>query len=266
VLIVGEKINTSRREAAEAVEMRDAEAIRGLARRQTEAGAQYIDVNCGTFEAEEPELLSWLVQEVQQELDGAPLCIDSTNPKAIAAALKVHQGQALLNASYSAETARYEALEPLIKEYGCKVVAMPMDDENGMPADQITRFKSACQVIDRLCECGVKSEDIYIDPLIQPISVDGNYGVVAAETIRLVREKHPAVHAICGLSNVSFSLPERKLLNQAFMVICAASGLDTVILNPEDRGMMRMLYATEALLGHDLYCRSYLEAYRNGLL
>ena len=264
MLIVGEKINTSRKQVQEAVEKRDAGFIRDLARRQFEAGAHYIDVNCGTFISEEPELLSWLVREVQQELNNAPLCIDSPNPKAVEAALKVHQG-ALLN-SITGEKERYEALEPLIIKYGCKIVVLCMDDESGIPHDAATRYQIATRLIESLTTKGVKQEDIYVDPLIQPISVDGKNGLAAAETIRMVREKYPAVHAICGLSNISFGLPERKLLNQAYLVVCAVYGLDAVILDPEDKNMMRLVYATEALLNRDPYCGNYLKAYRSGML
>jgi cobalamin-dependent methionine synthase I len=265
MLVVGEKINTSRKEVKEAVEKRDAGFIRTLARRQVDAGADYIDVNCGTFIHEEPELLCWMVQEIQQELDGAPLCIDSPNPLAVEAALKAHQGAAMLN-SISGEKERYEALMPLVVQYGCKVVVLCMDDEAGIPPDAATRFDIASRIIDGLEVKGVKLEDIYVDPLIQPISVDTKNGLSAAETIRMVRNRYPGVHAICGLSNISFGLPERKLLNQAYMVICAAYGLDAVIMDPEDRKMMALVHAAEALLNRDPYCGDYLKAYRKGKL
>lgn len=265
MLVVGEKINTSRKEVREAVERRDAAFIRALARRQVEAGAAYIDVNCGTFIQNEPELLSWMVQEVQQELDGAPLCIDSPNPLAVEAALKVHRGTAMLN-SISGEKERYEALLPLVVQYGCKVVVLCMNDEAGIPPDAATRFNIASRIIDGLAEKGARVEDIYVDPLIQPISVDTKNGLSAAETIRMVRDRYPGVHAICGLSNISFGLPERKLLNQAYMVICAAYGLDAVIMDPEDKKMMALVHAAKALLNRDPYCGGYLKAYRKGAL
>jgi 5-methyltetrahydrofolate--homocysteine methyltransferase len=265
MLIVGEKINTSRKTVKEAVEKRDAAFIRALARRQLEAGADYIDVNCGTFLQNEPELLSWLVREVQDELDGRPLCIDSPNPAAVEAALEAHRGTAMLN-SISGEKERYAALEPLIVRHGCKVVVLCMDDASGIPPDAATRFQIASRIIESLVQKGVKPDDIYVDPLIQPISVDTKNGLSAAETIRLVRERYPGVHAICGLSNISFGLPERKLLNQAFMVVCAAYGLDAVILDPEDQKMMALVHAVGALLNRDPYCGAYLKAYRRGSL
>ena len=213
----------------------------------------------------EPELLSWLVQEVQDELGGLPLCIDSPNPLAVEAALKVHRGTAMLN-SISGEKERYEALEPLVVKYGCKIVVLCMDDEYGIPPDAATRFNIASRIIESLAAKGVSHDDIYVDPLIQPISVDSKNGLSAAETIRLVHERYPEVHFICGLSNISFGLPERKLLNQAYMVVCTAYGLDAVILDPEDKKMMALVYATEAILNRDSYCGNYLKAYRKGIL
>ena len=264
MLVVGEKINTSRKEAKEAVKNEDAAFIRQLARRQYEAGAHYIDVNCGTFVDDEPRLLSWLVKEVQGELN-MPVCIDSPNPEAVEAALKVHEGQAMLN-SISGEKERYEALEPLILEYGCKIVVLCMDDQVGIPQDAASRVKIATRLIEGLADKGVKHEDIYVDPLIQPISVDTKNGLSATETIQQVKEKFPEAHAICGLSNISFGLPQRKILNQAYMVLCAAAGLDAVILDPEDKKMMALLHSALALLNRDPYCSNYLKAYRKGIL
>lgn len=266
MIIIGEKINTTLKAAHAAVADRDEHAIRELARRQADAGANYIDINCGTFSEEEPELLPWLVQVVQDELGGKPVCIDSNNPQAIANALAVHRGKALLNVSYSGEKERYEALDPIIKRYESAVVCLCIDDDNGIPPTAELRFQIADMLVGRLNSLGVSDTDIYIDPLVQPISVDTDNGLKPANTIRLIREKHPDVHAVCGLSNISFELPERKLVNQAFMVMLASYGLDSVILNPEDRAMMRMVYAIEMLLGHDKYCKKFTKAYKKGLL
>ena len=265
MLVVGEKINTSRKQVREAVEARDASFIRDLARKQAEGGAHYIDVNCGTFVDEEVEIMKWLVEEVQQEVD-LPLCIDSPNPLVVKAGLEAHRnGQPMVN-SITAEKSRYDDVAPLVKEYGCKIVVLCMDDESGIPEDANTRFEIASKVIHGLEEAGTKQEDIYVDPLIQPIGTATNNGLSAMETIRMVKEQYPEVHAICGLSNVSYGLPERKLLNRAFMVACMTMGLDAVILDPNDKAMMALVVATEALLEKDPFCGRYLKAYRNGIL
>ncbi len=265
MLVVGEKINTSRKAVKEAVANKDASFIRNLARQQAEGGAHYIDINCGTFIDTERELMTWLVEEVQKELD-LPLCIDSPDPKAVAAGLKAHKnGQPMIN-SISGEKERYNAILPLVKEYGAKIVVLCMDDEVGIPHDADTRFKIARWVIDGLLEIGTKDDDIYVDPLIQPISTDTKNGLSALETIKMVKEAYPGTHAVCGLSNVSFGLPERKLLNQTFMVMLMAAGLDGVILDPNDKRMMALISAGEALLDRDPYCGQYLKAYRKGIL
>jgi cobalamin-dependent methionine synthase I len=265
MLVVGEKINTSRKAVKEAVKNRDSAFIRALARSQAEGGADYIDVNCGTFIDEEPELISWMAQEIQEEVS-LPLCFDSPNPAAIEAGLKVHRnGQAMVN-SISGEKERYNTLLPLVRDYGCKIVVLCMDDESGIPHDAKTRFDIASRVIDGLKEVGVKEDDIYVDPLIQPISTATVNGLSALETIKMVKDAYPGTHGICGLSNISFGLPERKLLNQTFMVMCMVAGLDGVILDPNDKRMMALVTAAEALLNKDSYCGRYLKAYRRGLL
>ncbi len=265
MLVVGEKINTSRRAVKEAVKNKDTAFIRNLARSQAEGGANYIDINCGTFIDNEPEIITWMAREVQDEVD-LPLCIDSPNPLAIEAGLKVHKnGQAMVN-SISGEKERYNAIAPLVSEYGCKIVVLCMDDEFGIPEDAKTRFKIASRVIDGLESIGVKQDDIYVDPLIQPISTSTVNALSALDTIKMAKETYPGVHGICGLSNISFGLPERKVLNQTFMIMCMTAGLDGVILDPNDKRMMGFITAAEALLDKDPYCGRFLKAYRQGLL
>ncbi len=264
MLIVGEKINTSRKAVKEAVSRQDAGFIRKLARSQAEGGAHYIDINCGTFIDKERELMTWLVEEVQKEVD-LPLCIDSPDPKAVEAGLKAHRnGQPMIN-SISGEKDRYKEILALVKEYGAKIVVLCMDDEVGIPHDAETRFKIAGRVIDGLMETGTREDDIYVDPLIQPISTATVNGLSALDTIKMVKDAYPGTHAICGLSNISFGLPERKLLNQTFMVMCMAAGLDGVILDPNDKHIMALVAASEALLDRDPFCMNYLKAYRQGL-
>lgn len=264
MLIVGEKINSSLKGVTEAVKSKDTEFVRNLAVVQTEAGADYIDVNCGTLIDEEVEALPWLVKTVQEAVD-RPCCIDSPNPAALSAALKVHKGKALIN-SITAERERYEAILPLVKEHGAGVVALVMDDEHGMPEDAGTRIEIGCRLVERLLKDGVPSGDIYIDPLVQPISTNGAMGVVVLETIKGIKDAYPDVHFMCGLSNVSFGLPKRALLNSTFIALCMMAGLDGAIIDPGNRRMMSVIRAAEALLNRDPYTVNYLKAYRSGLL
>jgi cobalamin-dependent methionine synthase I len=261
MIIIGELINTSRKAVGPAVDKRDVTYIQDLAREQVEAGVNYVDVNAGTKIHDEPEVLKWLVKTVQEAVD-VPLCIDSPNPKAIEAALEAHQGQALVN-SITAEKERYEKILPLIVKYKARVVALCMDDA-GMPETAAQRLAIADVLAHGLTESGIKEEDIFFDPLVKPVSVNTHFGIEVLETIRKIHQKYHGAHTTCGLSNVSFGLPNRKLLNQAFLVLCMANGMDSVILDPLDKTMMSLLVASKTLLGRDEYCVEYLTAYREG--
>ncbi len=258
MIIIGELINTSRKKIGPAVQGRDVEAIQDLARKQVQAGAAYLDVNAGTI-SNEPEALSWLVRTVQAAVD-APLCLDSPNPRALEAALQVHRGPALVN-SITAEREKFQALLPLLVQHRAKVVALCMDDR-GIPETVEGRIEIAGDLAKRLAEAGIQMEDIFFDPLVKPVSVSYQYGKEVLEAIRQIRQKYPQSHIACGLSNVSFGMPDRKLLNQAFLVLCMANGLDSVILDPLDKTIMSLLTASETLLGQDPYCRKYLAFYR----
>ena len=259
MIIVGELINASRKAVGEAITRRDAEAVRKLARDQHEAGAGYIDVNAGIFVDEETEYLQWLVENVQEVVDG-PCCIDSPNPKAIEAALSRHRGVAMIN-SISLEKDRYDALLPLLAGTDLKVVALCMSDE-GMPETTDQRLTIAVKLVDGLVGAGVAVENIHVDPLVQPLSTSNGFGLAFLEAVERIRSELPGVHTMCGLSNISFGLPNRKFLNQTFAVMAVARGLDGLIINPLDRRMMANLIAAEALAGRDDYCMNYLKAYR----
>lgn len=263
MLIVGERINTSRPGIEPAVRNRDAALIQLEAENQINAGSQYVDVNCGTLLEEEPAALVWLVKTVQEKVD-SPLCIDSPNPLALSQALKEHKGKALIN-SISGERDRYEQIAPLVREHKAGVVALAMDD-TGMPTTAKDRISAAGKLIDRLVKDGVALDDIYIDPLIQPISTEGSQAVAVFETIFKIMKEYPGIHTICGLSNVSFGLPGRGLLNRAFMIMCIIAGLDAAICDPMNKEMIKAIYAGEALTGRDEYCMEYIRGFRAGRL
>ncbi len=263
MIVVGELINASRKQIAAAIEARDAAAIARVAREQREAGAEYIDVNAGTFVGQEAELLRWLVATVQEAVD-APCCIDSPDPRAIEAALEVHRGTAMIN-SISWERSRFDALAPLLAGTDLKVVALCMGDE-GMPETADQRLGIADRLVDGLLRNNVSAENVYVDPLVQPISTRSEFGAEFLRAVGEIMGRFDGVHTICGLSNVSYGLPERKLLNQTFAVMAVAHGLDAVIVNPLDTRLMTQLVAAEALAGRDPFCMNYLKAYRAGRL
>jgi cobalamin-dependent methionine synthase I len=261
MILVGELINASRKAIAPAIEAQDAAQIQKMARDQREAGANYIDVNAGIFVGREPEYLSWLVETVQAEVDG-PCCIDSPDPKAIEAALAVHKGNeaAMIN-SISLEKERYEALLPVVAGTNLKVVALCMSD-SGMPETADQRLAIADELINGLVKNGVPVENIFVDPLVQPLSTRNDFGKEFLKAVEAIMKRFPGVHTMCGLSNISYGLPERKMLNQSFMVMAIAKGLDGAIVNPLDRRMMAQIVTAEALAGRDRYCMQYLKAYR----
>ncbi|MDD2496849.1 MAG: dihydropteroate synthase, partial [Desulfitobacteriaceae bacterium] len=187
MLIVGELINTSRKAINEVVEKRDAEYIKKIAMEQYEAGADYIDVNCGTQVFDEVETMEWLVETVQSAVQ-APLCLDSPNPKAIEAGLALAKfGQPMIN-SITGETERFNQILPLIQKYKAKIVALCMDD-NGMPDTAEERMNVAKVLYEKLTDGGVPEGDIYFDPLVKPISVAGNAGIEVLETVRLISQR-----------------------------------------------------------------------------
>ncbi|NLW55717.1 MAG: methyltetrahydrofolate cobalamin methyltransferase [Firmicutes bacterium] len=261
MLIVGERINTSRKPIEPAVRARNAALIKDEALRQRAAGADYIDLNCGTLVEEEAESLVWLVQTVQEE-EELPVCLDSPNPEAIRQALKVCKGKPLLN-SITLEEKRYSALLPLIKEYGVSVVALTMDDQ-GLPTTLDDRLRLAERLVNGLTSAGVPLDDIYLDPLVRPVSTDPQAALTLTATLQRFHENWPEAHLICGLSNISYGYPLRKYLNRAFLVMAMAAGLDAAILDPLDRQLMGLLHATKVLVGKDQFGQDYLAAYRAG--
>ncbi|MGI5867028.1 MAG: methyltetrahydrofolate cobalamin methyltransferase [Syntrophaceticus schinkii] len=259
MIIVGELINASRKAVGEAISAQDAEAIKKLAVDQHEAGANYIDVNAGIFVGQEAGYLQWLVKTVQGAVD-APCCIDSPDPKAIENALSVHKGTAMIN-SISLEKDRYNALLPVVAGTDLKVVALCMSDE-GMPETTEDRVKIADQLINDLVKNNIPLDNIYVDPLVQPVSTKSTFGDEFLNAVDEIMTRFKGVHTICGLSNISYGLPLRQMLNQTFAVMAVARGLDALIINPLDSKMIQNLIAAETLAGRDDYCMNYLKAYR----
>jgi 5-methyltetrahydrofolate--homocysteine methyltransferase len=269
MLIVGERINTSRtikgvRVIEAAVVARDAAAVADLARQQFEAGATYIDINCGTLTAGEPEALAWLTRVVQEAV-AAPISFDSPNAAALDLALGVYNpanGQPLVN-SITAETERWAQVLPFVLKYKAKVIALAMDD-TGIQADPDTRFAVAHKLVGDLVAAGVPVDDIYVDPLTFPIGTGDEVAVAMFDIITRIMAAYPGVHTIAGLSNVSHGMPARKLLNQAMTVLAMGAGLDAGIIDPNDRQLMGLIAASEALLGRDEYCMNYITLARQG--
>lgn len=262
--IVGELINTSRPQVKEAVEKRDASFIRALAGMQESAGATYIDVNCGNLVKNEPEMMEWLVNTVQNEVK-LPLCIDSPNAKALDAGLALCKNGIPMVNSISDEMERYDTVLPLIKKYHAKVVVLCMDN-TGMPNTVDDRMKVVHNLYHKLKKEGLADEDMYFDPLVKPISSVATAGIEVLETIRQIKNYYPKVHFMCGLSNISYGLPNRSILNRLFVVQTMAMGMDGYVLDPTNQKIMADITTSTALLGRDAYCGKYIKAHRKGKL
>lgn len=261
--IIGERINDTRTQVKRAVSERDVAFIRRLAQRQVEVGADWLDVSAGASPQQEPDDLVWLVQTVQEAVD-VPLCLDSANPRALAAGIKEVRQTPLIN-SISGEQMRLDGILPLVRESGCGVIALAMDDK-GVPSNVEDRLSAIRRLLDELRRAGVPDDRVYVDPLVMAIAANTESGQIALDAIRAVRAEFPDVHICSGLSNISFGLPVRTLINRAFLTLALAAGLDTAILDPLDRELRKALLAAEVVLGRDRYCLNYTRAYRAGEL
>jgi 5-methyltetrahydrofolate--homocysteine methyltransferase len=262
MLIVGERINATRKKVGAAVEAQDAEHIKAEAVKQVEAGADLIDVN-GGIPGKEIEYLQWLVDVVQEVVE-VPLCLDSADAEALKAALPRCKQPPLIN-SITLEEERLEKVIPLIKEYDTRVIGLCLSDE-GPPKGLDDRLDFAARLIDRLTGDGVPLENIYVDPCVFPISAAPEAGSFVLEAIAWIHSEYPGIHTICGASNVSFGLPVRKLLNSVFLTMLIARGLDSAIIDPCNSLTKACILAAEALIGRDEFCMSYIEAFRAGHL
>ena len=260
MIIVGEKINSSSKIINEAINKRDAGFIARMAREQCDAGADYIDLNAGIFYEDESERLAWLVSTVQMET-GARLSLDTANGDALRSALAINKnGKPLIN-SITAQTQRFRSFLPLIKEFNASVVALCMDD-GGLPATADERADIAGKLIEKLTGAGVKPEDIFLDPVVCPIGTDPRACVIVLETIKKIKMRWPGARIVCGVSNISYGLPARRLMNRTFLAAAIIAGLDCAILDPLDDAVLRTIYAAEALAGVDINCEEYLKKYR----
>jgi 5-methyltetrahydrofolate--homocysteine methyltransferase len=265
MIIIGELINGTRKNPKQAIADKNAAYIADLAKRQAEAGAAFIDVNPGTTGEAEVSDIRWLVETVQAVVD-KPLSFDTPNVKAIEAAFEVYKGdQVPMINSITAEKAKLESLLPLVVETGANVVALAMGDD-GMPCTAGQREATAKRLIDTLTDAGVKPERIFLDPVIAPLSTQHDTALHVFDAIRAVRQYCPQAHITCGLSNISYGLPNRKLLNRVFLTLAMMAGLDSAIMDPLDEKIMAQLLATQALLGQDEWCMAYVTASREGKL
>ena len=259
MIIIGERLNSTRRSVFKALGRKDEEYLLSEARNQEKAGADYIDLNTAALLDREVEALRWAIPLLQSSLN-IPLSLDTPNPEAMEAGLQLHKGRALLN-SLTGESKSIERLLPLIREYKPGVIVLCLDDK-GLPTDAEKELSIAQRMVELLEKAGLDRQDILVDPLVRPIGVDQQSANLFLESLEKIKKHIPGVRAIAGISNVSFGLPGRKLLNRSFLVLALQKGLDAAIFDPLDRGMLSALNSAQALLGHDPFVKDYLSFVR----
>ena len=258
-VIIGERINpTGRKLLSEEMSKGDLSRVEQDTLAQVAAGAHMLDVNAGIPLADEPKILADTIKLVQSLTD-LPLSIDSSIVAALQAGLEVYQGKALLN-SVTGEEERLESVLPLVKKYGCAVVAIS-NDETGISEDPDIRFKVAKKIVDRAKDYGIPSSDIVVDPLVMPIGALNSAGM---QVIKLVRrlQKELKVNTTCGASNVSFGLPNRNGINSAFLTMAIASGLTSAITNPLHDSVMQAVMGADVMMGNDPNCVRWIKKFR----
>jgi 5-methyltetrahydrofolate--homocysteine methyltransferase len=264
MLIVAERVNASRKAIRAALEKLDAAAIANEVRIQVDAGAHYIDVNGGTFPGREAELLCWLV-DIAQGQTQLPLCLDSPDAEALAAALPRIKGARPMINSINLEPERFDKILPLARKYQAKLIALAQGE--GVPAaGAAEKVELATRLVEQLLKGGMLLDDIYVDPLVFPVGTDSNSALATVTAMREIMARFPGVHTICGLTNVSHGLPARKLVNRTFLAGAIANGMDAAIVDPTDAQLMATLFAAEAVFGRDEYCVNFIDAFQAGKL
>jgi 5-methyltetrahydrofolate--homocysteine methyltransferase len=257
VTIIGENINPTRRKKLTAALISgEFDYIFELAKAQIETGADLLDVNVGAPGVDEVMLLPQVALAITERFD-VPICLDSSNRAALAAALRVVPGKPLVN-SVNGEEANLSALLPIIKEFGAAVIGLTMDD-NGIPTDPEVRLAIAGKILERAAKLGIPAEDVVIDPLVLTVGADQKAGRVTLDTIQMVRREF-GVNINLGASNVSFGLPDRHTVNQAFLAIGASAGASCVITNPEK--LTPIIRAADLLLGRDAFAGRFIKDFR----
>ena len=258
-VIIGERINpTGRKLLAKEMSEGDFSRVEKDTLEQVAAGAQMLDVNAGIPLADEPKILADSIKLVQSLTD-VPLSIDSSIVAALESGLEVYKGKALLN-SVTGEEERLEAVLPLVKKYGCAVVAIS-NDETGISEDPDVRFKVAKKIVERAADYGIPNHDVVVDPLVMPI---GAINSAVKQVMSLVRrlKDELKVNTTCGASNVSFGLPNRHGINAAFLTMAIASGLTSAITNPLEENVIQAVLGADVMMGNDPDCSTWIKKYR----
>jgi 5-methyltetrahydrofolate--homocysteine methyltransferase len=263
MLIIGERIDATRRYVAQAIASQNRGFIQSEARDQAVSGADYINVNAAIFGEGEAGHLRWVVDAVQEVTD-LPLCIDSPDPTAIRAVLPLVAGIPMINA-ITLEMGRMEGILALAIDYRAKVIAS-CQAGNGPAETTAAKVEIAGRLIDKITAAGIPLEDIYVDPLAYSLSTNSLAARATLDAIGQIMERFPGVHTTCCPGTVSYGLPARSLIHRTFLAAAVDRGLDSAIIDPTDRELVATLKAGELIAGRDESCLGYIAAFRKGSL
>ncbi len=263
MIIIAEKINGSIPSVAKAIEAKDEEFIKNLAKIQSEVSPDFLDV-CASVEPEfEFETLKWMI-ELVQEVSDVPIAVDSPNAKLCADMIPFCKKPGMIN-SVSMEGTKVDDVFPVIADTKWEVAALLCDDKNGIPKTAEIRLKILEDLMAKAKEYNIDPSRIHIDPLVEMLCTSEDGINMLVDVMKEIKKRYPTIHITGAASNISFNLPARKVVNQAFVVLAMNAGMDSVILDPLNRDMRGLIYATEALLGEDMMCMEFIGAYRDGI-
>lgn len=258
VQVIGERINpTGKKLFKEALKNGDIDYILKQGIEQVEAGAKILDVNVGLPEIDEVKWIEKVVRSLQSILD-TPLQIDSTNPEAVEAGLRYYNGKCIVNSVNGDDDVLNKVL-PLVKKYGASVVALTLDNK-GIPALAEERVKIAEKILNKALSYGIKKEDILIDTLVMPVSSDGESAKETLKALKLVKDKL-GLKTVLGVSNISFGLPNREIINKTFLSLALEEGLNLPIMNPNSEAMMEVINSFNLLYGYDKKGEKFISIY-----
>ena len=261
MIIIAEKINGSIPSMGKAIAERNEEWIKDIAKKEAEVGADFIDC-CASVEVGEVETLNWIIDLVQSVTD-TPISVDSPNPRVLVECMKRCNKPGLIN-SVSGEGDKIDVVFPVIADTKWDVMALLCDD-TGIPKSAADRIRVLDNIMAKAKEYGIAESRIHIDPLVEMLCTAEDGIAVVVEVMKYIKEHYPKAHISGAVSNISFNLPYRKILNIAFTVMSIANGMDSAVLDPLNRDLRGAIYAAEALKGDDYYCMEYINAFRDGV-
>lgn len=270
MIIIGEKINGVIPSVKKAIEEKDIDFIKNRAIQQQEAGADFIDICAATAPEVEVEALKWLIDIVQDAVE-IPICIDSPDPLFLKEVLPFIKKPGLINSVNlekieGTDQDKCDVIFPMIEGTDWGVIALTCDSENGTPQDVPTRIKITKGIVEKAAGYGITPDRIHIDPLVMALSTDNKSLLNFIESIKEIKSIYPTIKVTSGLSNISFGMPARKIINQNFMTLAIYAGMDSAIMDPLNNGIMSSIFATEALLGRDRHTRKFSAAVRKGII